>query len=87
MPRIDVDPEKLKQLSKEIKSGAEQCEQIARQLQRSLDRSDWHDNERQKFEERLKESLRALRRISESFRSEFPAELQRKVAALEQFRS
>jgi hypothetical protein len=87
MTRIDADPEKLKLLAQQFKGSADQCEQIARQLTRALDRADWHDAERQKFEESLRESLRTLRRIAEQFRGQFPAELQRKVAALEQFRS
>jgi hypothetical protein len=86
MARVDADPEKLKQLANQFKAGADSCEQLARQLQRSLDRADWHDQERQKFEASLKESLRALSRVADQFRSQFPAELQRKAAALEQFR-
>jgi uncharacterized protein YukE len=87
MGSVIADPDKLKQLSNQFKGAAEQCEQIAKQLQRSLDNAGWDDRERQKFEDSLKQSLRALNRLADQFRSQYPAELQRKIAALEAFRS
>jgi DNA repair ATPase RecN len=86
MAHVHADPERLKQLARDFQSSSQQCEQIARQLQRSLDRTDWDDDERRKFQDSLKETLRMLSRVSEQFRSYYPMVLQKKVAALEQFR-
>jgi ABC-type transporter Mla subunit MlaD len=87
MPKVDADPEKLKQLAKDLQAGAEQCEQIVRQMQQAVARADWRDPEGVRFAEQVKEQLRPLARVADGLRSRFPTELRRKVAALEQFRS
>ena len=87
MAQISADPEKLKQLARQFRTTSEQCRQIARQLQHGLDRADWRDAERQRFEESLKDTLRTLQRVADQLDRTFPAELERKAAALEQFRS
>lgn len=85
MPEVNADPEKLKQLAGALQKAAQQCEQISRQLQRSLDNTGWRDPERTKFEQNLKESLKALNRIADHMKSQLAPQLQKKAAALEQF--
>ena len=65
MSDVNADPEKLKQLASTLVQSAQKCEQISRQLHRSLDATGWRDSERDKFEQSLKESTKALNRLAE----------------------
>lgn len=86
MPHVEADPDKLRQLSREIVQLAGQIEQIAQQLPRAFARADWGDPDGQKFGESLSGPTRALQRLAADMRSQYPATLQRKISALDQYR-
>jgi uncharacterized protein YukE len=87
MASVIADPEKLKQLAKTLGSSADQLQQIARNLTRALDSSGWNDAERQKFEQDFKQSVRNLTQFTDLLKSQYAPLLQRKAAALEQYKS
>lgn len=86
MPDVHADPEKLKQLAKSFTSSADQLQQVARGLSRALENSGWQDAERQKFEQDFKQTLRSLSQFTEKLKGEYAPVLQKKAAALEQYR-
>ncbi|HEY1704274.1 MAG TPA: hypothetical protein VGG75_31655 [Trebonia sp.] len=86
MAGVIADAEKLRQLARILGSSADQLQQISRNLTRALDSSGWNDAERQKFEQQFKQSLRGLSQFTELLKSQYAPLLQRKAAALEQYR-
>lgn len=86
MPEVHADPEKLKQLAKTLNSSADQLQQLARSLSRALENSGWQDAERQKFEQDFKQTVKTLSQFTEKLRSQYAPVLQKKAAALEQYR-
>jgi uncharacterized protein YukE len=86
MPDVHADPEKLKQFAKTLTSSADQLQQVARALSCALDSSGWQDAERQKFEQDFKQTIRTLSQFTEKLKSQYAPVLQRKAAALEQYR-
>lgn len=87
MPEVIADPEKLRQFAKTLTASAQQFEQLARQLQRSLDQTNWRDGERQKFEADFKQTLKGVTQFTDRLRSQYVPQLQKKAEALERFRS
>jgi uncharacterized protein YukE len=87
MPEVMADPEKLRQFAKALTSSAQQLEQLARGLQRSLDATGWRDSERQRFEADFKQTLKSISQVSDHLRSQYVPQLQKKAEALERFRS
>jgi len=86
MPEVHADPEKLRQFAKTLTSSADQLQQIARALSRALDSSRWQDAERQKFEQDFKQTVKTLSQFTEKLKSQYAPDLQKKAAALEQYR-
>ncbi len=86
VPDVHADPEKLKQLAKTLTASSDQLQQIARGLSRALDNSGWQDAERQKFEQDFRQTLKTLTQFTEKLKSEYATALQKKAAALEQYR-
>ena len=86
MPEVHADPEKLKQLSKTLVASADQLQQVARGLSRALENSGWQDAECQKFEQDFKQTLKSLTQFTEKLKGEYATALQKKAAALEQYR-
>jgi uncharacterized protein YukE len=86
MAGVIADPEKLRQLARTMSSSADQLQQIARNLTRALDSSGWNDSERQKFEQEFRQSLRSLTQFTGLLKSGYAPLLQRKAAALEQYK-
>ena len=86
MGGVIADPEKLRQLARTMGSSADQLQQVARNLTQALDSSGWDDAERQKFEQQFKQSLRSLTQFTELLKSQYAPSLQRKAAALEQYK-
>jgi uncharacterized protein YukE len=86
MPEVHADPEKLKQLAKTLTSSADQLQQVARTLSSALNNSGWQDAERQKFEQDFKQTVRTLGQFTEKLKSQYVPVLQKKAAALEQYR-
>lgn len=86
MAGVIADAEKLRQLARTLGSSADQLQQIARNLTRALDSSGWNDAERQKFEQEFKQSMRNLTQFTELLKSRYAPLLQRKAAALEQYK-
>lgn len=86
MPDVHADPEKLKQFAKALTSSADQLQQIARGLSRALENSGWQDAERQKFEQDFKQTVNTLSQFTEKLKGEYAPILQKKAAALEQYR-
>jgi uncharacterized protein YukE len=86
MPDVHADPEKLKQLAKTFTSSADQLQQVARALSRALDSSGWQDSERQKFEQDFKQTVKSLSQFTDKLKSQYAPVLQKKAAALEQYR-
>lgn len=87
MPGVNADPEKLRQLAVQLSSTAEQCEQISRQLLRSLEATGWKDSERDRFEATLKAALRQVTKAGDQMKSDLAPQLRRKATALDQFRA
>lgn len=86
MPEVHADPEKLKQLARTFVSSADQLQQMTRALSRALEGSGWQDAERQKFEQDFKQTLRTVGQFTEKLKGQYAPTLQRKAAALEQYR-
>jgi hypothetical protein len=86
MPEVHADPEKLKQLAKSLTKSADQLQQVARALSRALESSGWQDSERQKFEQDFTQTLRSLSQFTDKLRGQYAPALQKKAAALEQYR-
>lgn len=86
MPDVHADPEKIKQFAKVLGTSADQLEQIARSMSRALDNSAWKDAERQKFEQDFKQTVKVLGEFTEKLKRQYVPTLQRKAAALEQYR-
>lgn len=86
MPEVHADPEKLRQFARALTTSADQLQQIARRLSRALDSSGWQDAERQKFEADFKQTVKTLDQFTEKLRGEYAPSLQKKAAALEQYR-
>jgi hypothetical protein len=86
MPEVHADPEKLKQLAKACTSSADQLQQVARSLSRALESSGWQDSERQKFEQDFKQTVKMLSQFTDKLKSQYAPVLQKKAAALEQYR-
>lgn len=86
MPSVSADPEKLRNLASALRKAAEQCEQIARTVQRGLDAAGWKDSERVKFEQEITATLKPLLRSADQLKSQHAPQLQRKAQALEQYR-
>ena len=87
MPDVIADPDKLRAFASSLVKAADQLEQIGRQMQRSLDATGWRDSERQKFEQDFKATLKSVQQFSARLKSKYVPQLQRKAAALDQFRS
>lgn len=87
MPDVNADPDKLRQFARSLTASAQQFEQLARQLQRSLDSTGWKDSERQRFEQDFKQTLKAVSQVTERLRSQHVPQLNKKAEALEKFRS
>ncbi len=86
MPDVHADPEKLRQFAKTLHGSADQLHQIARSLSRALDNSGWRDAERQKFEQDFKQTMKMLGQFTDKLKGEYAPALQKKAAALEQYR-
>jgi uncharacterized protein YukE len=86
VPEIHADPEKMRQFARALASSADQLQQVARALSRALDSSGWQDAERQKFEQDFKQTVKALSQLSEKLKGQYAPAMQKKAAALEQFR-
>lgn len=86
MPEVHADPEKLRQFAKALTSSADQLQQMARGLSRALDSSGWQDAERQKFEQDFEQTVKALSQFSEKLKGQYAPVVQKKAAALEQYR-
>lgn len=87
MPEVNADPDKLRQFARTLSGSAQQFEQIARQLQRSLDSTGWKDSERQRFEQDFKQTLKAVTQFADRLRSQYVPQLNKKAEALDRFRS
>jgi len=86
VPNVHADPEKLKQFSKKLVASADQLEQLARGLSRALQASGWEDDERRRFEQDFTTTVKNLTRFTEKLKGEYAPALQKKAAALEQYR-
>lgn len=86
MPDVRADPEKLQQLAKTLTKSADQLQQVAQALSRALESSGWQDSERQKFEQDFKQTVKSLGQFTEKLKSQYAPLLQKKAAALEQYR-
>lgn len=86
MPEVHADPEKLKQLARSLTQSADQLQQVARTLSRALENSGWQDSERQKFEQDFKQTVKSLSQFTDKLKSQYAPILQKKAAALEQYR-
>lgn len=86
MPEVHADPEKLKQLAKSLTKSADQLQEVARALSRALESSGWQDSERQKFEQDFKQTVKSLSQFTDKLRGQYAPVLQKKAAALEQYR-
>lgn len=86
MPDVHADPQKLRELAKSLSASADQLQQVARNMSRALDSSGWDDSERQRFEQDFKQTVKALNQFTEKLKGQYASALQRKAAALEQYR-
>lgn len=83
---VVADPAKLRELGKKIKGAGETIEQAQKQILGALRSSGWDDAERQRFEDRLTQELRAVVAIAKRLQSDYPQVLERKARALDDFR-
>jgi ABC-type transporter Mla subunit MlaD len=86
MPEVNADPDKLKQLAKTLTSSADELQQTARSLSRAVGDSVGRDAEMQKFQQEFNQALKTLTRLSETMKGQYAPALQKKAAALEQYR-
>lgn len=85
MPDVQVDPEKLRQFARTLTSSAQKLDELSRQMQRSLDATNWRDSERQKFEQDFRQTLKTLSQVAERLKSQQVPQLQRKAEALDRY--
>ena len=86
MPDVHADPEKLNQFARALIKSADQLHEISRTLSRALQSSGWQDAERQKFEQDFQQTVKTLGSFTQKLRSEYAPAVQKKAAALEQYR-
>jgi len=86
VPDIHADPEKLRQFARTLTKSSQQFDQLSRQMKQGLDATGWQDSERVKFESDFAATLKTIRMFSERLKSEYVPKLQRKAAALDNFR-
>jgi hypothetical protein len=86
MPEVRADPEKLKQFARVLIKSADQLQDVSRALSRALESSGWQDAERQKFERDFKQTVKTLGSFTQMLKSEYAPSVQKKAAALEQYR-
>lgn len=84
MAKASGNPQEMRSFSKHLRDFAQQNENLARQLQRSFDRIDWKDQERQRFESELNDYLRGVKRAAANAPA-LAAKLDRKAQQLEQY--
>jgi len=87
MPGVNADPEKLRQLAAKLLNSGLLCEQMSRDLLRTLEATGWKDSERDRFEATLKASLRQVTKAGEQMKADLAPQLRRKATALDQFRA
>ncbi len=87
MPEVIADPARLRQFGRTLSQAAQQLEELARQLQRSLDATGWGGSERQRFEQDFKGTLKTLSQLSNGLKTQYLPDLQKKAEALERFRA
>jgi hypothetical protein len=86
MAGVNVDPDKLRTLGKELARIGSQIEDLTRNMQRKLDASGWNDNERQKFQQDISTVMKGLQQHAQRLNSQFVPTLNRKAAAIDQYR-
>jgi hypothetical protein len=86
VPSVMADPDKLRELSKKLKAAGNQVEGLGSQLIKTLQSTGWNDRERQKFEQALAADLKAATAVARRLQNEYPAILERKARALDEFR-
>lgn len=86
MPGVHADPDKLRQFAKALTGSADQLHQITRALSRALESSGWDDSERQKFEQDFKQTVKMLGSFTDKLKSQYAPAVNKKAAALEQYR-
>jgi hypothetical protein len=82
---VVADPGKLRELASKLKNAGREIEQMQRQALGALQSSGWNDRERQRFEAALSQDLKAAAAIGRKLQSEYPAALERKARALDDF--
>lgn len=87
MPEVIADPARLRQLGKTLSQAAQQLDELARQLQRSLDATGWRGGERERFEQEFRQTIRTLTQLSNGLKHQHVPDLQKKAEALERFRA
>lgn len=83
---VRADPDKLRQLAKQLKSAGDQLEQVQRQALAALRSSGWEDRERQRFESSLTRDLKAASSVGRRLKSDYPKALEKKARALDDYR-
>lgn len=86
MSGVMADPAKLRDLAKRLKAAGAQIEGIRSQLTKTLQSTGWNDRERQKFEQALSNDLKTAVTVAHRLQQEYPAMLERKARALDDFR-
>lgn len=86
MAGINADPDKLRDLSKKLSAAGTELEQLRTQITRSFQAARWDDSEAQRFWQSLDTDLKAVQRIGQKLRSDYPKTLERKARALDDFR-
>lgn len=86
MPEVHADPERLRQFAQTLTRSADQLQQLARSLSRALETSGWEDSERQKFEQDFRATIKTLSQFTDKLKSQYAPAIQKKAAALEQYR-
>lgn len=87
MPDVNADPVKLRQFAKTLTTSAQQFEQLATQLQRSLASTGWKDREGQRFEQDFKQMLKGVSKFADQLKSQCVPQLNKKAEALERYHS
>ena len=82
---VVADPGKLRDLAKKLRAAGQQIEQLQRQALGALQSSGWNDRERQRFEESLSHDLKTVVAVGRKLQTEYPAALERKAKALDEF--
>ena len=83
---VVADPEQLRALAKKLASAGQQIDAMRSQVAKAVSASGWNDGERARFEQQVSADMRVLNAVAQRLQRDYPGQLNKKAAALDQYR-